>query len=266
MAKKTLQRLKKHAQKTHARKDMKKKTFFYRFWEHLGIPRDPKNAPKINEKTFFFVYSFVAKSTSRRPEPQDPPRSDLWLILAHPSSTFPEKWGSHAEGVRHGTFADAHPPRDNLTFQEKCWKGVPKSSPELILGRFWHTLPQLFFSKKQVLTWRVCVRARSLTHTLRVRTSVFRKSAGRVCQNQPQASKKPLKTYMGAQSTKSRIYCFSYSRMVAAISRRVFRCFEKVVRSRPDRPTNAIAQPDRLSGASSVLCNRQKKNAKTQNF
>ena len=146
--------------------------------------------------------------------------------------------------MRHGTFADAHPPRDNLTFQEKCWKGVPKSSPELILGRFWHTLPQLF-SIKQVLTWRVCVRARSLTHTLRVRTSVFRKSAGKVCQNQPQASKKPLKTYMGAQSTKSRIYCFSYSRMVAAISRRVFRCFEKVVRSRPDRPTNAIAQPDR---------------------
>ena len=146
--------------------------------------------------------------------------------------------------MRHGTFADAHPPRDNLTFQEKCWKGVPKSSPELILGRFWHTLPQLL-SKKQVLTWRVCVRARSLTHTLRVRISVCRKSAGRVCQNQPQASKKPLKTYMGAQSTKSRIYCFSYSRMVAAISRRVFRCFEKVVRSRPDRPTNAIAQPDR---------------------
>ena len=147
-------------------------------------------------------------------------------------------------GVRHGTFADAHLPHENLTFQEKCRKGVPKSSPELISGRFWHTLPQLF-SKEQVFTWRVCVRARSLTHTLRVRTSVFRKSAGRVCQNQPQASKKPLKTYMGAQSTKSRIYCFSYSRMVAAISRRVFRCFEKVVRSRPDRPTNAIAQPDR---------------------
>ena len=91
----------------------------------------------------------------------------------------------------------------------------------------------------------MCVTGRSLTHTLHAKTSVFRKSAGRVCQNQPQASKKPLKIYMGAQSTKSRIYCFSYSRMVAAISRRVFRCFEKVVRSRPDRPTNAIAQPDR---------------------
>ena len=25
---------------------------------------------------------------SRRPEPQDPPRSDFWLILAHPSTTF----------------------------------------------------------------------------------------------------------------------------------------------------------------------------------
>ena len=49
--------------------------------------------------------------------------------------------------MRHGTFADAHPPRENLTFQEKCWKGVPKSSPELILGRFWHTLPQLFSKK-----------------------------------------------------------------------------------------------------------------------
>ena len=96
------------------------------------------------------------------------------------------------EGVRHGTFADAHPPRENLSFQEKCWKGVPKSSPGSIF-------PQ------------------KTTH----------------------------KTYMGAQSTKSRIYCFSYSSMVAAISRRIFRCFEKVVRSRPDRPTNAIAQPDR---------------------
>ena len=146
--------------------------------------------------------------------------------------------------MRHGTFADAHPPSENLTFQKKSRKGVPKSTPGSILGRFGHTLPTLFL-KSEVFTRRVCVRARSLTHTLRVRTSVFRKSAGRVCQNQPQASKKPLKTYMGAQSTKSRIYCFSYSRMVAAISRRVFPCFEKVVRSRPDRPTNAIAQPDR---------------------
>ena len=130
--------------------------------------------------------------------------------------------------MRQRTCRDAHPPLENLTFQEKCRKGVPKSSPEVILGRFWHTLPQLF-SKKQVFTWRVCVRARSLTHTLRLRTSVFRKSAGRVCQNQPQASTKPLQTYMGAQSTKSRLYCFSYSRMVAAISRRVFRCVENLI-------------------------------------
>ena len=93
--------------------------------------------------------------------------------------------------------------------------------------------------------WEMCVTGRSLTHTSHAKTSLFRKSVGRVCQNQPQASKQPLKTYMGAQSTTSRLHCFSYSRMVAAISRRVFRCFEKVVRSRPDRPTNAIAQPDR---------------------
>ena len=32
------------------------------------------------------------------------------------------------EGVRHGTFADAHPPRENLVFTEKLWKGVPKST------------------------------------------------------------------------------------------------------------------------------------------
>ena len=116
------------------------------------------------------------------------PRIDFRSILAHPSTTSFEKTGFHVEGVRQGTFADAHPPRENLSFQEKCWKGVPKSTPGL---------------------------------------------------------EKTLKTYMGAQSTKSRIYCFSYSRMVAVISRRVFRCFEKVVPSRPDRPTNAIAQPDR---------------------
>ena len=119
-----------------------------------------------------------------------------------------------------------------------------KMVPNPEKSSFWHTLPALF-RKNEVFSRRVCVTARSLTHTLHAITSLFRKSAGRVCQNQPQASKTPLQTCMGAQSTKSRIYCFSYSRMVDAISRRVLRCFEKVVPSRPDRPTNAIAQPDR---------------------
>ena len=52
------------------------------------------------------------------------------------------------EGVRHGTFADAHPPRENLVFTEKLWKGVPKSTPGSILGRFWHTLPRLFWKQR----------------------------------------------------------------------------------------------------------------------
>ena len=39
MAKKTLQRLKKHAKKTHARKDTKKKTFFIDFGVNLGRAR-----------------------------------------------------------------------------------------------------------------------------------------------------------------------------------------------------------------------------------
>ena len=109
----------------------------------------------------------------------------LGLILAHPSSTFPENWGSHAEGVRHGTFADAHPPRDNLTFQEKCWKGVPKSSPESIFPR-----------------------------------------------------KNLLKPTRELNPRKSRFCCFSRSRMVAAISRRVFRCFEKVIFLLPRAASN----------------------------
>ena len=48
---------------------------------------------------------------------------------------FSGKWGFQSEGVRHSTFSDAHPPRKNLIFQEKCWKGVPKSSPESTFSR-----------------------------------------------------------------------------------------------------------------------------------
>ena len=51
------------------------------------------------------------------------------MLFAHPSETFFEKQRFRAEGVRHGTFADAHPPRENLVFTEKLWKGVPKSPP-----------------------------------------------------------------------------------------------------------------------------------------
>ena len=40
------------------------------------------------------------------------------------------------EGVRQRTCRDAHPPRENLSFQEKCWKGVPKS----IKNRSWGSL------------------------------------------------------------------------------------------------------------------------------
>ena len=105
------------------------------FWDPPGSPKCSKN----QRKTFFVVSSFFAKSTSRRPEPQDPPRSDFWLILAHPSKTFLGKQRFRVEGVRHGTFADAHPPRENLVFTEKLWKGVPKSTPGSILGRFWHS-------------------------------------------------------------------------------------------------------------------------------
>ena len=78
--------------------------------------------------------------------------------------------------MRHGSFADAHPPRKNLIFQEKCWKGVPKSSPEST------------FSRKHLL--------------------------------------KPTREL---NPRKSRFCCFSRSRMVAAISRRVFRCVDKVI-------------------------------------
>ena len=60
-------------------------------------------------------------------------KSILGSILAHPSTTFFEKTGFHVEGARQGTFADAHPPRENLSFQEKCWKGVPKST----INRSW---------------------------------------------------------------------------------------------------------------------------------
>ena len=66
---------------------------------------------------------------------QNGPKSGKIIILAHPSYTFPEKWGFQSEGVRHGTFSDAHPPRKNLIFQEKCRKGVQKSSPESTFSR-----------------------------------------------------------------------------------------------------------------------------------
>ena len=60
-----------------------------------------------------------------------------------------------------------------------------KMVPNPEKSSFWHTLPALF-RKNEVLSRRVCVTARSLTHTLHVKTSFFRKSAGRVCQNQAQ--------------------------------------------------------------------------------
>ena len=63
------------------------------------------------------------------------PRIDFRSILAHPSSTFPEKWGFRVGGVRQRTSRDAHLPHENLTFQEKCRKGVPKSSPESTFSR-----------------------------------------------------------------------------------------------------------------------------------
>ena len=40
---------------------------------------------------------------------------------------------------------------------------------------------------------------------------------------------KPIKTYTGARSTKIAILLFFDSRLPAAISPRVFRCFEKVI-------------------------------------
>ena len=61
----------------------------------------------------------------------------LGLILAHPSGTWLEKQRSETEGVRQRTCRNAHPPSQNAVFQDKCWKGVPKSSPESILGPKW---------------------------------------------------------------------------------------------------------------------------------
>ena len=58
------------------------------------------------------------------------------LILAHPSGTCLEKQRSETEGVRYGTFADAHPPSQNAVSQDKSRKGVPKSTPESIPDRF----------------------------------------------------------------------------------------------------------------------------------
>ena len=55
-------------------------------------------------------------------------KSILGSILAHPSETSFEKQCFRVEGVRHGTFADAHPPRENPVFRKKLWKGVPKST------------------------------------------------------------------------------------------------------------------------------------------
>ena len=60
-----------------------------------------------------------------------------------------------------------------------------KMVPNPEKSSFWHTLPALF-RKNEVFSRRVCVTARSLTHTLHVKTSFFRRSAGRVCQNQAQ--------------------------------------------------------------------------------
>ena len=77
----------KTCQKNACEKIYNKNTFLIDFGSILGSPGIPKMLQK-STKTFLFVSSFFAKSTSRRPEPQDPPRSDFWLILAHPSDTF----------------------------------------------------------------------------------------------------------------------------------------------------------------------------------
>ena len=58
---------------------------------------------------------------------------------AHPSTSFAQKRCFRVEGVHLRPSPDAHPPRENLVFTEKLWKGVPKSTPGSILGRFWHS-------------------------------------------------------------------------------------------------------------------------------
>ena len=52
-------------------------------------------------------------------------------------------------------------------------------------GQFLPTLP-ILFSKSEVFVWEVCVSERPVTHTSHMKTSLFRKSVGRVCQNQAQ--------------------------------------------------------------------------------
>ena len=56
--------------------------------------------------------------------------SILGLILAHPSSTCLEKQRSETEGVRYGTFADAHPPSQNAVFQDVL-EGCAKINPRI---------------------------------------------------------------------------------------------------------------------------------------
>ena len=50
--------------------------------------------------------------------------------FALPSSTLLQKWGFRVEGVHSDRDANAHPPCENLTFWQKCWKVVQKCGLE----------------------------------------------------------------------------------------------------------------------------------------
>jgi len=140
------------------------RTSFWRdfWWFYLRFlpPKSIKTPPKTVSRKLRFSIAFFARFSWFL----DP----LWDPFSHPKS--PKNTSRAAFGTLQG-------------LRGRLWS--PKTTPGSIFDWFWHTLPALFL-KNEVLTRRVCVTARSLTHTLHVITSLFRKSAGRVCQNQAQ--------------------------------------------------------------------------------
>ena len=172
------------------------------------------NRAKVGKcKSAFGPVFYISKWLSARPriDPNRPRR--VKNTRKHATKTHAKKsngkklffidlgviWGSqndpqnHKNGCRASTFClkvnDCHWLFDFLVFfynfGDVGTHNEAKMVPNPEKSSFWHTLPALF-RKNEVFSRRVCVTARSLTHTLHVKTSFFRKSAGRVCQNQAQ--------------------------------------------------------------------------------
>ena len=92
------------------------------FGEPVWLPKSPQTHSRD-------VLGALSDPPGSLKSPRGPPGLVFALkiiIFAYPSDTFLGKQRFRVQGVRHGTFADAHPPRENVVFKKKSRKGVQK--------------------------------------------------------------------------------------------------------------------------------------------